>query len=109
MRIPICATKFLYLSLFQNQIQIRFKKRKMTMKYAEKLQDVINDLQGKVPELHLQSIAARIACAEEKAESMEHALTQVKQLAERDSEHFGSARKDIVERADETLKKVMVI
>lgn len=74
------------------------------MKSAEKLQDVINDLQGKVPALHLHSIAIRIASAEDKAESLEHALTQVKQLAEKDSEHFGSARKDIAERANETLK-----
>jgi len=74
------------------------------MKSAEKLQDVINELQGKVPALHLQSIAVRIASAEEKAESLEHALTQVKQLAENDSENFGSARKDIAERAQETLK-----
>lgn len=49
------------------------------MKSAEKLQDVINELQGKIPALHLHSIAMRIAAAEEKAESLECALIQVKQ------------------------------
>lgn len=76
------------------------------MNSAEKLQDVINQLQGKVSALHLHSIAVRIACAEEKSESLEHALTQVQQLAEKDSEHFGPARKDIADRAKETLKKM---
>ena len=74
------------------------------MKFPEKLQDVTNELQGKVPPLHLHSIATRIAFLEDKAESLQHALTQVKQLAEQNSEHFGPARKDIAERAQETLK-----
>lgn len=68
-----------------------------------KIQKVINELQGEVPAIHLQGIATRIANAEEKAESLEHALTQVKQLAEKGSEHFGPARLDIAERANEAL------
>lgn len=34
---------------------------------------------------------------------LEHALAQVLELAKRDSEHFGGARKDIIERVNETL------
>lgn len=50
------------------------------------------------------SFLIRVGFLSNKAESLEHALTQVKQLAEKDSEHFGPARKDIAERAQETLK-----
>lgn len=35
---------------------------------AEFLQDAINELQGRVPELHLHSIALRISSAEYRAE-----------------------------------------
>lgn len=34
---------------------------------------------------------------------LEHALTQVLELASRDSEHFGGKRKDIIERIKESL------
>lgn len=52
------------------------------MIFAEKLQDVTSQLQGKVPALHLHSIATRIAFLEHEAESLKHVLTQVKQLEE---------------------------
>ena len=41
--------------------------------------------------------------ASNRVEELEHALTQVLELAQRDSECFGGQRKDIAERAKETL------
>jgi hypothetical protein len=43
------------------------------------------------------------AVAKDRIESLEHALTQALELANRDSEHFGKARSDIVARINETL------
>lgn len=41
--------------------------------------------------------------ASDRVSKLEHALTQILELAESDSTHFGSQRKDIAERAKETL------
>lgn len=38
------------------------------------------------------------------AKKLKHALAQVQQLADKNSEHFGAARKDISVCASETLK-----
>lgn len=50
------------------------------------------------------SLLVRIGFLLKKTDSLQHALTQVKQLADKDSDHFGPARQDIAERAQETLK-----
>lgn len=43
--------------------------------------------------------------AKDRIEKLEHALTQILELSKRDSEHFGGQRKDIAERAKETLNE----
>ena len=43
--------------------------------------------------------------AADRTQELEHALTQVLELSQRDSEHFGGKRNDISERVKETLKK----
>jgi hypothetical protein len=42
----------------------------------------------------------------EKILTLEHTLAQVKELAGRDSKHFGLSRKDIIERIDETTNRL---
>lgn len=48
----------------------------------------------------------QLAQQKERVLELEHALTQVLELAGRDSEHFGSKRDDIAERAKETLNNL---
>lgn len=45
----------------------------------------------------------QLAAQKDRVAELEHALAQVLVLSQRDSEHFGGQRKDIAERAKETL------
>jgi hypothetical protein len=47
----------------------------------------------------------QLAQKNERVLELEHALNQVLELSNRDSEHFGGKRSDISERARETLNK----
>lgn len=48
----------------------------------------------------------QLAAQKDKVAELEHSLTQILELSQRESEHFGGERTDIAERAKETLTKL---